>query len=439
MPRYYAVGSGQSAVFVKSIFMTEIESLECRDPFIKKSFGGSFKCTLECDEQCSDYGCMQPNDPKKCYTCKNSKLILSRPERDDVTVCVDSCTSVNPLYELEDEVLETQIRRDSRVELKDRPNQIVCVNCHHECAGNCNGVTQFECEKTGGKNWGCKNFQLLDQLDNAGVSATECVGTCPSGTYELTENVAGIDVKTCTPCDSACSTCDGSSTQEICNRDGTCPAEYAAISKCYTCAENHLEVVLDVNYVLCIDNTNEDQVCPAGFHRNANQCHKAWRPIGYQNLHIGNLTATCNAIKCEMDINGNFLSLISKDDFEKFKTDEVLETDEHFSFQLAWKVDACTVVILEWKQQHNPLDIEATDRAIEVFGFRQLKCIVTDPNLANLKKISFANSNFFIGCPEYSTTKYNTTDMGFTGLTLNTDNAATTIFKATGFETQFNF
>ena len=56
MPRYYAVGGGASAVFVRSTFMVEIESLECRKPFIKKTFGGSFKCVLDCHEQCSVMG-----------------------------------------------------------------------------------------------------------------------------------------------------------------------------------------------------------------------------------------------------------------------------------------------------------------------------------------------------------------------------------------------
>ena len=30
MPRYYAVGAGAEAVFVKSIYMTEIDDLQCQ-------------------------------------------------------------------------------------------------------------------------------------------------------------------------------------------------------------------------------------------------------------------------------------------------------------------------------------------------------------------------------------------------------------------------
>ena len=52
----------------------------------------------------------------------------------------------------------------------------------------------------------------------------------------------------------------------------------------------------------------------------------------------------------------------SDTDFEKFMTKlEVLGADEivgnHgvFSFQMSWKVDNQTVVVLEWKQNYNPL------------------------------------------------------------------------------------
>ena len=51
--RYYRIGSGESNVFVKSLFMVEIEELTCRDPFVKENFGGSFRCTLLCHDQCS--------------------------------------------------------------------------------------------------------------------------------------------------------------------------------------------------------------------------------------------------------------------------------------------------------------------------------------------------------------------------------------------------
>ena len=65
-----------------------------------------------------------------------------------------------------------------------------------------------------------------------------------------------------------------------------------------------------------------------------------------------------------------------------------------------------------------------------VNSFRQVKCIVKDPNLGNLKKIAFSNANFFINCPEYRITRYeNPAIDSFQGLKLNADNDARTIFK----------
>ena len=67
---------------------------------------------------------------------------------------------------------------------------------------------------------------------------------------------------------------------------------------------------------------------------------------------------------------------------------------------------------------------------MRVNSFRQIKCMVTDPNLGNLKKISFTNANFFINCPDYRITNYpNPTIESFEGLRLNADNNAPTIFK----------
>ena len=425
MPRYYSVGSGQSAVFVKSLFLTEIESLECREPFIKKAYGGSFKCALECHEECSDYGCKQPNDATKCYTCKNAKLILSRPNRDDIVMCVPTCTSVNTRYEIDNEVLETQIIRirsepdSGGADLADYTNQYVCVNCHHECAGNCKlPNTAFDCEKTAGKR--CKHFELPDQTDSD--EPTQCVSSCPTGTYVNEDVINGVTIQSCLPCNAACATCDALAVENVISKDG---ATISSEQKCFSCVENHLEVVIDVTYVLCIEpNTFPPTGCPAGFKRNGNQCTKSWRPIGYQNLAVGALTSDCQVDNCDMDVNGNFLLFGSKAQFEKYQ-----DHDGYYSFQLAWKVDACTVVILEWKQNNNPLDTAPEDTDFEVFGFRQIKCLVTDANLANLKKISFANPNFFIGCPEYITTKYSTGSLGFTGLTLNTAAVGTTIFR----------
>ena len=57
MPRYYAIGSGDTAlVRVRSVYMTVFDNLDCRAPFVKRLIGGSMRCELPCDEQCSDLG-----------------------------------------------------------------------------------------------------------------------------------------------------------------------------------------------------------------------------------------------------------------------------------------------------------------------------------------------------------------------------------------------
>ena len=91
-------------------------------------------------------------------------------------------------------------------------------------------------------------------------------------------------------------------------------------------------------------------------------------------MHSEPFTNACNKNGCDIRVGENFLNLESADDFEKFKiTSEVLETASLektyndgvdcttvpcfgvFAFQMAWKVDDCTIFILEWKQNFNPL------------------------------------------------------------------------------------
>ena len=124
---------------------------------------------------------------------------------------------------------------------------------------------------------------------------------------------------------------------------------------------------------------------------------------------------------CQITEGTNFLRLESADSFEKFKSTVADDDgDFFFSFQLAWKVDECNVVVLEWNQQNNPLKSD-TNNKIEITSFKEVKCILTDPALTALKKVSFSNENFFINCPAAfrQETKLNATNNGFTGLTLN--------------------
>ena len=69
---------------------------------------------------------------------------------------------------------------------------------------------------------------------------------------------------------------------------------------------------------------------------------------------------------------------------------------------------------MEWEQNYNPLFLvdtatetvpTADERTAKITGFRQIKCIVNDPDLANMKKISFQNREFFIHCPNFQITQ----------------------------------
>ena len=79
MPKYYSIAAGESNVFVKSIYMVEIETLECQLPFVTEFVGGQPRCVLECHPECSDHGCLKPNDATACLTCRNSKYIQTFP------------------------------------------------------------------------------------------------------------------------------------------------------------------------------------------------------------------------------------------------------------------------------------------------------------------------------------------------------------------------
>ena len=102
-------------------------------------------------------------------------------------------------------------------------------------------------------------------------------------------------------------------------------------------------------------------------------CRKPWRTLGYQNLYSEEFSNDCTQNGCDQEHGENFLNLETAADFEKFKvTGETLNNAEHlynagittctsdtcfgvFYIQFAWKVDDCTVFILEWKQNWNPL------------------------------------------------------------------------------------
>ena len=76
--RYYSVGSGETEVTIEGIEMTEIETLECQLPYVTEQLGGTFRCALDCHEQCSYHGCKTPLNSRECYSCQNAKVVIRR-------------------------------------------------------------------------------------------------------------------------------------------------------------------------------------------------------------------------------------------------------------------------------------------------------------------------------------------------------------------------
>ena len=107
-------------------------------------------------------------------------------------------------------------------------------------------------------------------------------------------------------------------------------------------------------------------MCPAGWERAKDTCKKKWRAIAYQKLSNGVIEDNvCNPDNCWLNRNGNFFNLKSKARFDKFKdtnscirncVDSAGTSISMFGLQLAWREDSCTVVVLEWEQNWNPLD-----------------------------------------------------------------------------------
>ena len=62
MPRYFAVGAGESEVEVKNIYMVALETLDCQKPFIAVKNGGTIRCVLDCHDECADNVCKRSND-----------------------------------------------------------------------------------------------------------------------------------------------------------------------------------------------------------------------------------------------------------------------------------------------------------------------------------------------------------------------------------------
>ena len=41
------------------MYLVELDTLQCQLPYTTVSIGGSFRCALECHEQCTEHGCLK--------------------------------------------------------------------------------------------------------------------------------------------------------------------------------------------------------------------------------------------------------------------------------------------------------------------------------------------------------------------------------------------
>jgi len=436
MPRYFALGAGESAVKVKNIYMVEIETLECQLPFISKRIGGTFRCILECHPECSDLGCHRPNDATSCVTCRNSKFMERFEGKPDKGRCVEACESSENIG---------SIRLGSKL----------CSSCHHECKTTCTGLSEYECKGFDT----CVNFKIYEDGDHDGdgipdedgdgnlIRVPKCIKECPVGYWErLHQENPNLQYYICEPCPAGCKIClighnhnpaDDPTNSEIIH--GSCTVDNTDCFNsdvCLECKDDYLPAVINITHSSC-----HETRCPHQFQQRSNNCVKAWRTIGYQNMNGDPFASSCNSDGCEVEVGKNFLKLGDQTIFDKFMTkgevlgpDEIEGTHGIFSFQLAWKMDDCTVVVLEWKQNFNPLrryilpvngvcdplQCLPNGKLFEIERFQQTQCKVSDPAAASLKKISFSSSNFFVNCPNLAVTKYaNVDNIAFTGLQLN--------------------
>ena len=197
MPRYFALGAGESEVKVKNIYMVEIETLECQLPFISERIGGTFRCILQCHPECSDLGCHRPDDETACVTCRNSKFMDRYEGKADKARCVGEC-------ELSENLKVIRLNDDL---IKDTPSQIVCSSCHHECKTKCKGLSEYECE---GEDK-CVNFKIYEDIedeDGNTVRVQKCIKECPVGYWaRLYEENPNLKYNICEPCQAGCKSC----------------------------------------------------------------------------------------------------------------------------------------------------------------------------------------------------------------------------------------
>ena len=287
IPRYYAMGAGESDVTIDGMFMTELDTLQCQLPYYAEEIGGTFRCKLDCSSECSNHGCKRPNDPTECYTCQNSKLVIRAKDTADVTRCVPTCDTAD-LEVIDPTLKTTKVQLEQFFDPGMQGRQTVCVSCHHQCQQGCKlgGITDNDCEGTSSTKI-CKNVRQVDTDNNV-----QCLEVCPAGTFpdDLTDGT--LDVTTgntrplvedeaekifeCKACQAGCQTCDGDTSLDIAENVAT---HTPACNMCLTCNDGFLEATISTTHVKCIDYTPIDcdahgnDCCPAGLQDRFNFLH----------------------------------------------------------------------------------------------------------------------------------------------------------------------
>ena len=89
-PRYYSLASGMSHVYVKQIYVTNLDRVVCtgeyelaENPF---STGTYQSCEVPCHSECVG-GCNKKEDSRACMECENHKLFYSGARFDCISDC----------------------------------------------------------------------------------------------------------------------------------------------------------------------------------------------------------------------------------------------------------------------------------------------------------------------------------------------------------------
>ena len=89
-PRYYSLASGMSHVYVKQIYVTNLDRVVCtgeyelaENPF---STGTYQSCEVPCHSECVG-GCNKKEDSRACMECENHKLFYAGARFDCISDC----------------------------------------------------------------------------------------------------------------------------------------------------------------------------------------------------------------------------------------------------------------------------------------------------------------------------------------------------------------